>query len=154
MARAIGKQDLIAMLEPTLQGMGFDLVDIDANFGRNGLLRVFIDKEPQVTLADCEFVSEQLSAWLDVEDPLPANYTLEVSSPGVDRRLRTSAHFQRFLGAEVKLELSSQHQGRQRFRGQLTAVDTDRSTIGIEVDAVSYELKLNEIAVARLVPKD
>jgi ribosome maturation factor RimP len=153
MGQALGKQDLIAMVEPTLQSLGFDLVDLDANFGRNGLLRIYIDREPQVTLADCEFVSEQLSVWLDVEDPLPGSYRLEVSSPGLDRRLRTREHYQRFLGEEIKLELLVPREGRRRYRGKLVAVEDDGAAIGIDVDGARHRIALDDIAVARLVPQ-
>jgi ribosome maturation factor RimP len=88
---------LIELLEPTVKALGFELVDVEANIGRRSLLRLFIDREPAVTLADCELVSGQISAFLDVEDPLPGSYLLEVSSPGLDRRLRTPEHFRRFV---------------------------------------------------------
>jgi ribosome maturation factor RimP len=150
--RAIGKQDLIDLLEPTVRNLGYELVDLDARVGRNGLLRLFIDKSPQVTLADCEFVSGQIGAFLDVEDPLPGNYVLEISSPGLDRRLRTRAHFERFIGREVKLELTVPKDGRRRLRGLLKGVREDE--IELEVDTSIWHLRLNEIAVARLVPAD
>lgn len=152
LTRAIGKQDLIELLEPTLRTLGYELVDLDARFGRNGLLRLYIDKPPQVTLADCEYVSEQIGAFLDVEDPLPGSYTLEVSSPGLDRRLRTRAHFDRFEGEEIKVELTMPKSGRRRFRGVLKEV-TDEA-IELEVDGQTWNLRLDEIALARLVPRD
>ena len=80
--------------------MGFELADMDAHFGRRGLLRLFIDREGGVTLDDCERVSEQIGALLDVEDPLPGSYVLEVSSPGFDRRLRTLGALRAFQGRE------------------------------------------------------
>jgi ribosome maturation factor RimP len=88
---APGKQELIELLEAPLKALGFELVDLDIRLGRNGLLRLYIDKPDGVMLADCEFVSHQIGAFLDVEDPLPGSYTLEVSSPGLDRRLRTGS---------------------------------------------------------------
>ena len=151
--RPTGKRELIELLEPALRTLGYELVDLDVRVGRNGLLRLFIDKAPeQVTLADCEFVSEQIGAFLDVEDPLPGNYTLEVSSPGLDRRLRTPEHFARFVGEEVKVELAIPKQGRRRFRGLLKGVEADR--IELEVDATTWFFDVGEIAIARLVPKD
>lgn len=140
------------MLEPTINALGYELVDLDARFGGNGLLRLFIDKEPAVTLSDCEFVSEQIGAFLDVEDPLPGHYTLEVSSPGLDRRLRTAQHFERFVGEEVKLELSRAKDGRRRFRGTLLGL-TD-GEIELEVDKERWCLPLADVAEARLVPRD
>jgi len=150
--RPTGKRELIELLEPALRTLGYELVDLYVRAGRNGLLRLFIDKAPQVTLADCEFVSEQIGAFLDVEDPLPGNYTLEVSSPGLDRRLRTPEHFARFVGEEVKVELAVPKQGRRRFRGVLKGVEGDE--VELEVDATTWFFDVGEIAVARLVPKD
>lgn len=138
------------MLEPTLRTLGYELVDLDAHTGRNGLLRLYIDKEPNVTLADCEFVSEQIGAFLDVEDPLPGSYRLEVSSPGLDRRLRTVAHFAQFAGRNVKLKLLLPKDGRRRLRGTITSVDGGRITI--DGDDRTWCLELAEIAEARLVP--
>ena len=98
MGQAVDKERLIELLEPALAAMGFELADIDAHFGRRGLLRLYIDRQGGVTVDDCQRVSEQIGALLDVEDPLPGSYVLEVSSPGFDRRLRTLAHFERFSG--------------------------------------------------------
>ena len=86
----------MALLEPPVQALGYELVDLEARIGGNGLLRVYIDRDDGVDLDDCERVSRQLSAFLDVEEPLPGSYTLEVSSPGLDRPLRTAEHFERF----------------------------------------------------------
>ena len=96
MSSAIRKEKLIKLLEPSVQALGYELVDLDARVVGRGLLRVYIDHKDGITLSDCERVSRQLSAYLDVEDPLPGQYTLEVSSPGLDRRLRTLDHFQKF----------------------------------------------------------
>ena len=81
-----------------VEALGYELVDLDFRVGRRGLLRIFIDKQNGVNLEDCELVSRQLSAYLDVEDPLPGRYVLEVSSPGLDRPLRTLEHFRPLPG--------------------------------------------------------
>lgn len=146
------KEALIALLEPTVEALGYELIDLDLNSGRGGLLRLFIDKDPAVTLADCEFVSEQVGDWLDVEDPLPGSYVLEVSSPGLDRRLRTAEHFAAAVGAEVRVELKCALEGRRRFRGRLTAADETR--IELDVDGLKWQLELKDVNVARLVPTD
>ena len=129
---------------------GSELVDLDVRFGRQGLLRLYIDREPAVTLADCELVSQQLSAFLDVEDPLPGSYVLEVSSPGLDRRLRTLEHFQRFAGQELRMELKEPRDGRRRARGRLEGVEGEE--ILVEVEGETWRLALKDIAMARLVP--
>lgn len=149
------KQGLIDLLAPVVEALGYELVDLDVHLGRGGLLRVYIDRpagtEGGITLGDCELVSGQLSAFLDVEDPLPGSYTLEVSSPGTDRRLRTAEHFERFVGSEVKVELERANQGRRRFRGRLTGVDGD--CVLVEVDGDAWRFHLADIAEARLVPE-
>ena len=148
MSQTVEKDRLIELLEPPLAAMGFEIADLDAHAGRRGLLRIYIDSEAGVTLDDCERVSEQLSAWLDVEDPLPGSYVLEVSSPGFDRRLRTSRHFERFNGERVKVEMRDAHEGRRRFTGVLKGVDGGK--VLLEVDGEVWHLPLNDIADARL----
>ncbi len=120
MGQAVNKERLIELLEPALAAMGFELADIDAHFGRRGLLRLYIDRQGGVTVDDCQRVSEQIGALLDVEDPLPGSYVLEVSSPGFDRRLRTLAHFERFSGETARVELrDARDDGRRKFTGRL-----------------------------------
>jgi ribosome maturation factor RimP len=151
MGQTVDKERLIELLEPPLAALGFELADLDAHLGRRGLLRLFIDREGGVTIEDCGRVSEQLGAWLDVEDPLPGSYVLEVSSPGFDRRLRTVAHFARFIGQPVKVELKDARDGRRRLSGRLTG--TEGGDVLIEVDGEVWRVALNDIAVARLAPQ-
>jgi len=151
MSQAVDKERLIALLEPALAALGFELTDLDAHVGRRGLLRIYIDREPGVTLADCERVGEQLGAFLDVEDPLPGAYVLEVSSPGLDRRLRTLAHFQRFEGEQVRVELKEPQDGRRRLTGRLAG--TEGKVVLVEADGELWRVNLDDIAVARLVPQ-
>jgi ribosome maturation factor RimP len=151
MGETVDKERLIELLEPPLAALGFELADLDAHLGRRGLLRIFIDREGGVTIDDCGRVSEQLGAWLDVEDPLPGSYVLEVSSPGFDRRLRTVAHFARFVGEQVKVELRDARDGRRRLTGQLKG--TEGEEVLIEVDGEVWRVALNNIAVARLAPQ-
>jgi len=150
MGQTVDKERLIELLEPPLAALGFELADLDAHLGRRGLLRIFIDRAQGVTLEDCERVSEQLGAWLDVEDPLPGSYVLEVSSPGFDRRLRTLAHFERFAGERAKLELRDAREGHRKLTGRLAG--TDAGQVLIEVDGEVRRVPLNDIAVARLAP--
>jgi ribosome maturation factor RimP len=151
-AQTVDKERLIALLEPAVAALGYELTDIDAHAGRRGLLRVYIDNEAGVTLADCERVSDQLGAFLDVEDPLPGSYVLEVSSPGFDRRLRTEEHFRRFVERLVKVELREPQDGRRRLTGRLVAADGE--AIVVDVEGTEWRIGLSEIAVARLVPKE
>jgi ribosome maturation factor RimP len=126
------------------------LVDLEAHAGRGGLLRIYIDHEEGVSLADCELVSHQIGAFLDVEDPLPGSYALEVSSPGLDRPLRTLEHFRRFRDEEIRVELKEVRDGRRRLKGRLLGVEGEQ--ILVEADEVTWRLGLAEIAKAQLVP--
>jgi ribosome maturation factor RimP len=149
--QAIDRAGLIELLEPTLQTLGYELVDIEANFGRHGFLRLYIDKDGGVTVADCEYVSGQVGAFLDVEDPLPGSYVLEVSSPGFDRRLRTVEHFSRFRDEDVRIELLRPQDGRRRIKGRI--VGAQGMTVTVEADGTDWKIELADIGVARLVPR-
>lgn len=144
-------EELARLLEPTVERLGYELTDLEVRLGgKDGVLRVFIDKPEGVDLSDCEAVSRQLSAVLDVEDPLPGHYVLEVSSPGLDRKLTKPAHFQRYVGEDVRVRLRAPLDGRRNFRGRLTAAD-DRD-IEVEVDGRLHHLAMATIESARLVP--
>lgn len=144
-------EEIEAMLAPTVERMGFEISDLEVRLGRrNGLLRLYIDAPQGVGLEDCARVSDQVSGLLDVEDPLPGEYVLEVSSPGLDRRLRKPEHFERFVGSEVKVVLRAPQEGRRRFRGRLAGLDGGVATV--EVDGREWRLPLADIESARLVP--
>lgn len=145
------REKLLSMLEPAVAALGYELVELEFHpQGRGGLLRVYIDRPEGVGLDDCEKVSRQVSALLDVEDPIPGAYTLEVSSPGLDRPLRRAEDFTRFSGQRAKLELLLPRDGRRRFSGTLRGLEAGE--VLIEVDGVNYRLPLAEIGKARLVP--
>ena len=149
----MSKDELLKLLEPSGEQLGFELADLELKTGgRDGLLRIFIDKAEGIGIEDCEAVSRQVSAILDVEDPLPGNYTLEVSSPGLDRTLTKPDHFRRFMGQAVKVKLRFPLAGRRNFRGALAAADEDK--IEVEVDGELHSLPLATIESARLVPTD
>jgi ribosome maturation factor RimP len=149
--RVVDKRGLFEMLEPPLRSLGYELVDLEVTYGRKGLLRLYIDKEGGVTLGDCELVGVQIGAFLDVEDPLPGSYVLEVSSPGFDRKLRTAEHFRRFVNDDVRIELIRPRDGRRRLKGRIK--DVQDNTVTVEVDGVDWRVDLPEIGVARLVPQ-
>ena len=139
------------MIEPTIERLGYELTDLEARLsGQGGLLRLTIDKPEGIDLDDCEKVSHAVSALLDVEDPVPGNYNLEVSSPGLDRKLTKVEHFQRFEGETLKVTMRFPIEGRRRFRG--TLVSSDDESIVVEVDGESHSLPLTMIDTARLVP--
>ena len=143
--------ELHDLLEPTIERLGYELTDLDVRLsGQGGLLRLTIDKPEGIDLDDCEKVSHAVSALLDVEDPVPGNYNLEVSSPGLDRKLTKVEHFQRFEGETLKVTMRFPIEGRRRFRG--TLVSSNDENIVVEVDGESHSLPLTMIDTARLVP--
>lgn len=144
-------EHLRSMLEPPVALMGCELVEIEYfPHGKNQTLRVYIDKDGGVTVDDCERVSYQISGVLDVEDPIAGHYTLEVSSPGLDRPLSKPEHFERFSGHEVKLRLSAPREGRRNFKGLLKGFKNEQ--VELEVDGEDICLPLESIEKARLVP--
>jgi ribosome maturation factor RimP len=151
MAAALNEK-LIALIEPLLGNLGYELVDLEFGGGRtSGTLRVFIDRATGVGIDDCERVSREISALLDVHDPIPMTYRLEVSTPGLDRVLRNPAHFARFAGARVEVELVAPRDGRRRYTGQL--VQAGATGIELAVDGEQVQLDYTEIFRARLVPE-
>ena len=143
------RERLIALIEPLVGRLGYELVELEQTSGRgSGVVRLFIDRPEGVGLTDCERVSREVSALLDVEDPIPTAYTLEVSSPGFDRVLRTQAHFARFVGSRVAVELTAPREGRRRFTGTLLSVD--EAGIALEVDGQRVPVSFGEIGKARL----
>jgi len=142
---------LITLLEPLVEQLGFELVDIEAHAGRgSGLLRIYLDRPEGVGVDDCERVSREVAALLDVEDPMPGAFTLEVSSPGFDRVLRKPAHFERFRGERVKVELTGPRDGRRRYTGRLVAVSGHG--IELEVDGELVAVEFAALDRARLAP--
>ena len=140
------------LLEPVVVGMGYELVEIEYNPStRHGLLRLYIDCAEGVQLDDCTDVSYQVSALLDVEDPIPGQYNLEVSSPGLDRPLRGHKDYERFTGEIVKIKTAIAVDGRRNFKGRLCGVEGDE--INIECDGQQFLLPLASIEKARLVPE-
>lgn len=148
---AITKQALAQLVEPAVNALGFELADLEVHLSRGGgLLRIFIDAQAGVTVDDCEAVSRQVSSILDVADPIAGNYRLEISSPGLDRRLVKPEHFDRFAGAEVNVKLRRPVEGRRNIRGTLESRNGELIVVR-SGDSV-LELPLAEIDTVRLVP--
>lgn len=160
-------QRLIRIIEPVLQGAGFELVDVRFLLEQGGwVLRVQVDvplhevtdltqvPSDRVDLEDCENISRELSAVLDVEDPIPQAYHLEISSPGIDRPLRTPAHFAHFTGSEAKIQLAIPLQTatgeRRNFKGVLQGVADGK--VSIACDGQTFSLPIDDIDHAKLVP--
>ncbi|HEX4881027.1 MAG TPA: ribosome maturation factor RimP [Porticoccaceae bacterium] len=143
---------LTALIEPVVQSFGCELWGVEFSAaGRRGLLRVYIDKEGGIEIGDCEKVSRQLDSMLDVENPILGEYTLEVSSPGLDRPLYDLEQFRRFVGHEVSVKLRKAFEGRRKYQGALTAIEDD------EIVMVSgeheYVFPFADIERANLVPR-
>ena len=166
--------EIARLLAPTVESLGVELLGIEYLPAPGGaLVRLYIDKpatdEPamgkaageqvdggedglpeSVSIEDCEAVSREVSAQLDVEDPISGNYTLEVSSPGIDRPLFTLDHFKRFVGETAKVTLKLPQEGRRRLTGVIAAIEGDDITF--LVDGVEFVAAIDNIDKARLVP--
>jgi ribosome maturation factor RimP len=145
------------LLEPPIEALNYELVDVEfAQAGRGGVLRIFIDRRAEdsslgITVDDCANVSHAVSQVLEIQDPIKGHYTLEVSSPGFDRILRTRAHFERFVGERIFAELKLPIEGRRRFVGVLKSIAGD--TVVVEVDGKAHSLPFERIQKARLRPE-
>ena len=130
---------------------GMELVDVELHGrGPSAILRIFLDRPGGITLKDCQVISEQVGALLDVEDLIENRYTLEVSSPGLDRKLVKPADFERFAGRRINLALKVARQGRKRFRGLLLGMkqETVRMDIG---DGQVMDFEYGEIEKVNLI---
>ena len=142
---------MIRLLQPLVEELGFEFVGLEHSSNpKNSVIRVYIDQPDGIDLDDCTRVSREVASLLDVEDPISGHYTLEVSSPGLDRPLFTLQQYDQFKGAEIKVTLFAPEEGRRRFRGKIMAVQDER----IQLDLGDAEVALNiaNIAKARLVP--
>jgi len=145
-------QRLQDLLEPVVDGLGYELWHLElAGGGRNRLLRLYIDAPGGITLEDCEAVSHEVSAALDVADPLPDAYRLEVSSPGLDRPLVTAAHFGRFVGERARFTLYAPVNGQRRFTATVAGVEGD--IVRFRHEGEELTVNLADIAKARLAPE-
>lgn len=143
-------RDLTGMFRPVVESMGYELVGVEFSGGEHhGVLRVYIDRAEGITVDDCAAVSHQLSAQLDVEDPIEQAYDLEVSSPGIDRPLFEADDYTRFAGHKAKIRLAVPLNGRKNFKGMLQGMQDD--SVLIDVDSEIFALPIHDIAKANLV---
>lgn len=139
------------LIEPTVTALGYQLWGLEyQGQGKHSVLRIFIEKEEGINVDDCADVSHHVSGILDVEDPIDGEYTLEVSSPGMDRPLFTLEQYQAFVGQVITLRLRVPFEGRRKFKGQLNGVEGDE--VVIQVDNNEYLLPLSLIEKANVVP--
>jgi len=144
------KKELEKLVRPLVESFGCELWGLDFTpFKESALLRVFIDKDSGVTLDDCSDISNQLSATLDVEDPIKLPYRLEVSSPGIERPLMSAAHYQRYEGEIVKIRLKWPLEGQRNFTGSIESADENK--VVLDVDGDNVEIPFDAIGRGRLV---
>ncbi len=140
------------MLEPVVESLGYELVLLEFSPStKNGLLRLYIDNPGGITVEDCERVSREVAAQLDVDDPISTGYRLEISSPGLDRPLVKPSHFERFIGEQARVQLLAPQDGRRRFIGWIRHAGAQ--AVGLETQDGMVELPYADIDRARLVPE-
>lgn len=145
-------EEIVVLLSPTVASLGLELLGVEfVPSTSNALLRLYIDVEGRhVGIEDCEAVSREISAVLDVNDPITSQYTLEVSSPGIDRPLFTLSQFARYIGEETKVSLRLPQEGRRRLHGRIVRVEGEAVVIG-EAGG-EFTVAHHNIEKARLVP--
>ncbi|WP_419419589.1 ribosome maturation factor RimP [Legionella sp. D16C41] len=144
------RKDIQALIEPVVEQLGYILWGCEyLSQGKYSLLRIYIDKENGVNIDDCERVSKQVSALLDVEDPIQGHYSLEISSPGIPRPLFDREHYQLYLGQGVKLKLHKPIKGTRNIKGIIQSVSDDSFTL--RVDDEQYEVQFSQIVKANLI---
>lgn len=141
---------LEALLSPVLGAMGYELICVEHQQGGRQRVRLYIDRPEGIGLEDCEQASRQASAILDVNDLIPGEYVLEVSSPGDDRPLVKPDHFSRFVGQQIRVRTLVPIGGRRNFIGML--ISAEIGAITIDVDGQSLTLRLDQLDMARLAP--
>jgi len=138
------------LLVPGAETLGLELVAVELSGGDTSIVRVYIDTPNGITVDDCTRASRQFSAILDVEDPISNKYTLEVSSPGMDRPLAKPIHFKAVVGQDVKIKMATLVDGRRRFTGEL--IEATEEFAVVEVDGEQSELPYSDMDRARLIP--
>lgn len=143
---------LTQLLTPAVEGLGFELVGIEhLPQGKQSLLRIYIDSPEGITVEDCSRVSHQVSGVLDVEEPINGHFSLEVSSPGIERRLFKREHYERFVGSKVKVQLHHAINGRRKIVGVLEKLDGDDIFIQPEDTDEGFQIALDDIDKANIV---
>jgi len=139
------------LLQPLVEDLGYEFVGLEYNSNpKHSVLRIYIDHENGVGIEDCETVSRETAALLDVKDPIRSQYNLEVSSPGLDRPLFTAAHYRQFEGCVAQINLFAPQDGRRKFSGPI--LGAEENSIRIEQDGTEVTLDLSNVVKARLVP--
>ena len=143
---------VLSIINPSIQDLGYELLGIEyVPSGKHSILRLYIDSEDGIGVDDCEIVSRQVSAIMDVEDPITGQYNLEVSSPGIERPLFVVAHYMRFLGHDVRLRTFRPIEGRRNFTGAIGSVSEKSNSLELVTELGPVTLDLDLIEKANLV---
>ncbi len=155
LAKGLTIEVVTAVARRVTSGRGFDLVDVEVKNAPGGrLVRLYVDRPGGIGLDDLQSVSDEVSAILDVEDPIPGSYTLEVSSPGLDRPLKSEADYRRAVGRLVKLSSYEPLEGRRHWLGRLRAVQDGAAEVALEKEGGGLvRLPLDRLAHGRLEPE-
>ncbi len=149
MAKSDQLNEIIA---PAVAAVGFEFLGLEyIAAGKHSVVRIFIDSPGGIHVDDCANVSRQVSAVMDVEDPIASEYRLEVSSPGADRPLFTARQFADFVGKSVQVKLYSPMNGRRNYRGHIKVVEGDSITLEVDGEAVSFEI--DQVEKANIIPQ-
>lgn len=151
----LNKHPVQDLVEPIIDGLGFEVVRIMTIGTKNPTLQIMIERKDRKDLIvdDCATVSRAISEVLDENDPIEGEYSLEVSSPGLDRPLTKAEHFQRFAGYEAKLETVREVDGRKRFKGRVVNID-GQNNVHFEMDGTEYVIPFEDVSKAKLILTD
>ena len=143
---------LTQLLRPAVEGLGYELVGIEhLPMGKHTVLRIYIDSSDGITVDDCSRVSHQVSGVLEVEEPITGQFTLEVSSPGIDRPLFNFEQFKEFVGSKVKLKLYHAIEGKRKIVGLIESIDGDDIVIKEADSDTSFQLQMDDIDKANII---
>ena len=148
------EQKIEKIIEPAVNDLGFEIVRVQVSGKQNPTLQIMAEPilGKVMTVEDCAMISRAVSAILDVDDPIQGDYTLEVSSPGIDRPLIKLQDFERFTGSEARIETSELIDGRKRFRGRLSVIQG--GSVSISKDGVDWTIPFSSIRRAKLLAQE
>ncbi|MDH5395085.1 MAG: ribosome maturation factor RimP [Gammaproteobacteria bacterium] len=148
------RQDkLTQLLKPAVEGVGYELVGIEhLPMGKHTVLRIYIDSPDGITVNDCSRVSHQVSGVLEVEEPIKGQFTLEVSSPGIDRMLFNFEQFEQFVGSKVKVKLHHAIEGKRKITGVIESAENNEIVIKESDTDMSFQLEMDDIDKANIIP--
>lgn len=142
------------LLAPGVEGLGYELVGVEhLPMGKHSVLRIYIDSPNGITVKDCSDVSHQVSGVLEVEEPIKGQFTLEVSSPGIDRPLFNLEQFKKFVGSDVKLKLYHAIEGQRKITGLIESVEGEEIKVTDIDSSTTFELQMDDIDKANIISK-